>query len=216
MTAVPLRPSRSILAVRGLDTTSQDFRARFWEMAARNGWDVDAIAAVISIESGFKHSAKSPVATASGLIQMIDSTAKSLGIAGGAAAVRSMSAVEQLPWIEKYYRNRFGTRRPRPVDFYLAGWGTGIGQPDSYVLAREDAELTFNGGTHNLYTLNSGLDSDGDGVITVGDLRALIERVQRNAGGRRLDATPSGAGLFWPCLLSLLLVGVMLRRRLPT
>lgn len=185
-------------------------------MATRNGWDVDAIAAVISIESGFSPSAKSPVATASGLIQFIDSTAKALGIPGGAAAVRSMSAVDQLPWIEKYYRGRFGSRRPRPVDFYLAGWGTGIGQPDSYVLAREDAELTFAGGTQNLYTLNAGLDTNGDGVITVGDLRALIERVQARAGGQRLDASPSAAGFFWPCLLSLLFVGVMLRRRLPT
>ncbi len=123
-----------ILAVPGLEGTTPAFRLALWRMAERNGWDVDAIAAVISLESGFRPDAKNPKATASGLIQMIDATARSVGVPDGAEGLRRMSAEEQLPFVETFYKRAFGrSLTPRPVDYYLAGWGSGVGAASSHV-----------------------------------------------------------------------------------
>ena len=177
-----------ILAVPGLESTTPQFRYALWSMAQRNGWDVDAIAAVMSLESGFKPDAKNPKATASGLIQMIDATAKSVGVPGGADGLRRLSAVEQLPYVETFYSRAFGrSLTPRPVDYYLAGWGSGVGGPMSHVLARRDDPLKFNNGTENLYTLNSVLDRNKDGTITVSDIDAHLRARQAKAGGAFVD-----------------------------
>lgn len=174
----------SILDVPGLASTSPAFRAALWRMASDRSWDVDAIATVMSIESGFKPGAKNPNATASGLIQFIDSTARSLGIAGGAAEVRRMSDIEQLPYVAKYYERAGAKSSWRPVDFYLAGWGNGIGAPSSFVLARAG---------ENKYELNKALDRNGDGEIRVSDLESLMAAVASRAGGRRIEVNPSAA-----------------------
>lgn len=177
-----------ILAVPGLESTTPHFRYALWSMAQRNGWDVDAIAAVMSMESGFRPDAKNPKATASGLIQMIDATAKSVGVPGGADGLRKLSAVEQLPYVETFYGRAFGrSLTPRAVDYYLAGWGSGVGAPMSHVLARRDDPLKFNGGTENLYTLNSALDRNKDGTISVSDIDAHMKARQAKAGGAFVD-----------------------------
>lgn len=178
----------TILAVPGLSKMTDSFRAKLFQIAKRNGWDADAMATVISSESAFKHDAKNPYASASGLIQFLDSTAKHLGVAGGAAEIRAMSPEKQLPVIEKFYQRIFKGRTPRLVDYYLAGWGNGFGEPFDHVLARADAPKTYTNGTHNVYTMNAALDVDKNGVITVGDLHNKLMKVQAQAGGNRLKA----------------------------
>lgn len=180
----------SILAVPGLANTTPEFRAALWQMCAANSWDVDSLSAVISAESGFNAAAKNPSGSASGLIQMIDVTARKLGVPNGAAGFRTLSAIEQLPYVEKFYKLQFGKRPPstlRPVDYYLAVWGNGIGQPMSWVCADEAEPRTFNNGTHNRYTLNAGLDVNHDGRIQVSDLAEHVERQKARAQGKRLE-----------------------------
>lgn len=185
----------SILAVPGLGATSAAFRYALLNMAQRNGWDVDAIATVMSLESGFRPERKNPKATASGLIQMIDQTAKAVGVSGGAAALRQMSAVEQLPYVERFYQMTLrGRSHLRPVDYYLAGWGEGVGRDSAHVLARESDPRTFSGGRENKYTLNAALDRNGSGEITVGDLAAHVAAQQSKARGVRLDVFAGDAG----------------------
>jgi len=184
----------SILAVRGLDRTTDRFRHALFDMAKRNGWDVDAIAAVMSNESGFIAAAKNPMATASGIIQMIDSTAKRVGIKGGAAELRTLSAEEQIPYVETFYKMTLGKRSGiRPVDYYLAGWGSGIGQPAGFVLARQSDAKTYNDGKKNLYDLNYGLDRNKDGIITVEDLASLVASIQAAAKGVRIPLVTAGS-----------------------
>jgi Transglycosylase SLT domain len=190
-----------ILAVPGLQNTTPSFRRLLLELANRNGWDVDAIATVISAESGFKADAHSPLEnqTASGLIQMTDATAKSLGIQRGApAGVIALSAEEQLPYVEAYFKRAFAhLERPRRVDYYLALWGNGIGKPLEHVLARKDDERTFNHGKDNLFSLNAGLDRDQDGQIEVSDLDAAMAARQAQAHGQFVevdDADPLEIG----------------------
>lgn len=171
-----------ILAVRGLSETSSAFRSALWDMAKRNGWNVDPIATVMSLESRFKPSAKNPYATATGLIQFIESTAKRLGTT--TAALKNMTAVEQLPFVEKYYKLTGANAAWRPVDYYLAGWGSGIGEPYDHVLATR--------GSH-VYDINAGLDADGNGTITVGDLAKKVSDGMMAAKGKFIPIERSAA-----------------------
>lgn len=169
----------SILAVAGLRGTSPEFRSELFKLAARNAWNVDHLAAAISSESGFKASAKNPMGSASGIIQMINATALSLGIVDGAEGVRRMSAEQQLPYVEKYFQRAFKnlSGAPQRVDFYLALWGARPGLPMSAVLSRAGDKL---------YPLNAALDVDKSGVITVSDLDARLAAVQKRANEERV------------------------------
>lgn len=172
----------SLLDVPGLRSTTPEFQWELWRQANERGYDPDAIATVISFESGFKPDAKNPGSTASGLIQFLDKTAKDLGVPGGAAQIRTMSALEQLPLVMRYFERARARNSWRLVDYYLAVWaGRGMGQPDSAALAERGTPT---------YDLNAGLDRDGDGVITIGDVRARIESRERQAGGRRIEVFP--------------------------
>jgi hypothetical protein len=215
--------SRSILAVPGLAATSPEFRAALWDLAARNGWDVDALAAVMSGESGFRAAVQNPLPgqTATGLIQFIESTAKSLGTT--TAELRKMTAVHQLPFVEKYYRRAFAGKaleRLRPVDYYIAVFqASHVGKPTDFVFARSSDPLTLQNGTQSVYTLNKGLDRDKDGALTVADLVDHVATIQGRAGGKRIDASPvpvSGAQLVVaaaPALLAIGLLGAVLAIR---
>lgn len=181
-----------ILAVPGLANTTAEFRAKLWEMANRNNWDVDAIAAVISNESRFQASIQNPLPgqTASGLIQFTEKTAQSLGIPGGATGVRKLSAVEQLPWVEKYYRSTLPKSIVlRPVDYYLAVFMPAyVGKPSAAIIARATDPKNDRG--QNVYSLNAGLDVDKDGTLTVSDLARKVINALAAAKGARLDADP--------------------------
>jgi hypothetical protein len=175
----------SILDVPGLASTSPAFRAALWRMAADHSWDVDAIATLISFESGFKPDAKNPGSSASGLIQFLDSTARDLGVPGGAAQIRMMTALEQLPYVAKYFERARANEQWRAVDYYLAVWAGGhMGKPSDFVLARPGEPS---------YDLNRGLDRNKDGEIRVSDLESLMAGVASQAGGRRLEVNTSDA-----------------------
>jgi peptidoglycan hydrolase-like protein with peptidoglycan-binding domain len=170
---------RSILAVPGLAKTSPEFRAALWEMADRNGWNVDAIATVMSIESAgtFSPSIKNPYGSATGLIQFTENTARILGTT--TAELARMTAIEQLAYVEKYYKNARISASARPVDYYvvLVGKLPGLGIGTQVV---SDAD----------YAVNKGLDADRDGVITVSDLQTVMQQRASAAHGARVSADP--------------------------
>ena len=112
---------------------------------------------------------------ATGLIQFMPSTAKSLGTSTDALA--KMSAEDQLEYVEKYltpYKGKLGTVR----DAYMAVlYPKAIGKPEWYPL--------FSQGT-TAYQQNAGLDRDKKGVVTVGD---AVARVQQAGGEETAPAT---------------------------
>ncbi|HEX7273139.1 MAG TPA: peptidoglycan-binding protein [Casimicrobiaceae bacterium] len=170
-------PDRTILAVPGLAGTSPGFRAALWEMAAENGFDADAIATVMSSESGFDPSIRNPKGTATGLIQFTEQTARTLGTS--TAELAQMSATDQLPYVAAFYRRMGITSAARPFDYYVVGLGQ-----------RPGLAMTQQVVSDKNYDVNSSLDVDHDGRITVADMAAVFDRVQAKAGGRRLDADP--------------------------
>lgn len=103
--------------------------------AQARGWDADGLLGHISSESGFDPAAKNPYASASGLIQVTDETARALGLRD-AAQVRGMSPEEQLwkvvfPFFEMMGGGKAYTSG---ADYKIAGFGKRPSVPDSAVI----------------------------------------------------------------------------------
>jgi hypothetical protein len=173
----------SLAPVYGASRLTEAERCKLVEVAGRVGADPDLLAAVISLESGFDPSIVNraclsrtgdPNQCATGLIQFLPSTARGLGTT--VAALREMSAWEQLDFVERYYgRSRISV----PGDEYVVTFAPAfVGRPDSTPV--------FSRG-QDAYAQNSQLDLNRDGVITVGELRArVLNRVAAVQGRPRL------------------------------
>lgn len=165
----------SLFALPGIDTVTPAFLCKLVELAARHGWDPNGIALVISEESAFNPTAKNPHSSASGLIQFIDQTAASLGTT--TAAIRAMSAEEQLPLIERFFETSLRGQIPgRIEDYFLSVLGKPnlIGAPDNTTIFVRGSDR---------YAQNRQIDLDNNGVITVGDARAYMRGVLARARG---------------------------------
>lgn len=160
-----------MLNVPGLVKTSASFVNALLSMSSRNGWDPSGIAAVIASESNFNPAAKNPGSSASGLIQFIDSTARSLGTT--TAALRNMGAVEQLQYVERFFQRNMPKLPANIADYKLVVLGRGdlVGAPDdSVVYSGSDPKQAA------AYSANRTLDREGKGYISVGDIRSLMSR----------------------------------------
>lgn len=119
------------------------------------------ILAVMDHESGINAQAENPYSKAIGLIQFIKSTAKSLGTS--LDALKAMSALEQLVYVEKYFKNFTPLRSATDVAaavFYPRAIGD-----MSYIIGRKGEKT---------YDWNAALDKDKKGFITIVDyMRSL-------------------------------------------
>lgn len=95
--------------------------------------------------------------SATGLIQFMNSTAKSLGTTTDALA--KMTVSQQLVYVEKYF-NQWKGRIKNMGDLYMAIlWPIAIGADDADVLWSKVGKYS------QQYAANSGLDINGDGVV---------------------------------------------------
>lgn len=178
-----------MLNVPGLDKTSPEFRSELWRMAQRLGLNADYIAAVMSHESGVNPAATNPKGGATGLIQFMPSTAVVLGTTTD--ALRSMSAEEQLKYVERFFKPVASKIRPGvPGDYLMATFMPAfIGKPADTVL--------FTRGEIG-YEQNAGFDHAGKGTIVIsdvtGDIDALVSKA-RMRPSLEVDTTlPLGSG----------------------
>lgn len=103
----------------------------------------------------FSPSIKSPVSTATGLIQFMKKTA--IGLGTTVEALAKMTVVEQLGWVEKYFLPS-RKKLTNLGDVYMCIiWPAGMGKEDSYVMWRKGDDA---------FLPNKGLDINEDGVIT--------------------------------------------------
>lgn len=145
----------------------QAFRVKVREIADGLSIDPNWLMAVMGFETGYTFSpaARNLGSTATGLIQFIESTARSLGTS--TAQLARMTAVRQLDYVESYYQPYSGRIR-NLGDAYLAVlWPAAVGRPDSYVMWERDS-----GPYQREYAANSGLDVNRNGVITRGEAAA--------------------------------------------
>ena len=107
---LPSQMAKDIVKAYGI---SEDLALAIAETAADLNIDAYALANVINFESGFNPRAKNPTSSASGLIQFIESTAKRLGTT--TAAIRQMSAVQQMDLVRRYFEPFKALRREHSV-----------------------------------------------------------------------------------------------------
>jgi peptidoglycan hydrolase-like protein with peptidoglycan-binding domain len=152
------------------------FRARVRQIAARFAVDPGDLMSVMAFESGetFSPAIRNKLSGATGLIQFMPTTARSLGTTTDALA--AMTAEAQLDYVERYF-----ARQKQPLrtleDLYMAVlWPPAIGQPNATpIFLRGDAR------TGVAYDQNRGLDSNNDGRITKAEAAAFV-RAKRAKG----------------------------------
>lgn len=166
-----VEPRRTLLAIPGIEKTSEAFRAGLVELADRIGIDPDWLSAVMSIESNYRPDVQNPSSHATGLIQFLPSTAKALGTS--VDALKAMTDAEQLPWVEKYLKPFAGHMKAGEDVYAAVFWPAAVGKGSANVIAKDGDKV---------YAANAGLDKDRNGAITNGDLGAHVEA--RLAKGR--------------------------------
>lgn len=152
-----------------------EFLSELQQVAARLGTRPEWLLNVMACESSFVPTARNPLPgqTASGLLQIIRQTAVGLGTTP--AAIRRMTPVEQLQPVEKYF-TPFKGRLNSLTDVYLAVFRGFIvnGGPETVV-----APLNNSSQERQAYSLNKGLDLDGDRRITKEELAMVAFGVGR-------------------------------------
>lgn len=103
---------------------------------------------------------------ATGLIQFMPSTARSLGTT--TTELASMTAEDQLNFVWKYFAPYKGMLKTLSDVYMAILWPRAIGKPEDYVLWQEDSSPTT-------YRQNSGLDIDKDRTITKSEATRKVE-----------------------------------------
>jgi peptidoglycan hydrolase-like protein with peptidoglycan-binding domain len=165
----------TLVPVRGIGNTSQTFRDKVVQIAARLETNPNFLLAVMSFESGgtFSPSVKNQAGSgAVGLIQFMPATAVGLGTT--TEALVRMTAEAQLDFVEKHFK-RFKGRLATLEDTYMAVLlPKAVGKGKDFVLFQRPSVA---------FTQNKGLDIDGDGRITVFDASSKVREVLTAAGG---------------------------------
>lgn len=164
-----------ILDIAGLrQNTSSAFRSALVDTSLSLGLNPSYLAACMAVETGrsFSPSIQNPFTQATGLIQFMPATARAMGTT--IDALKNMDAVAQLAYVARFFRPYLSRIRPNvPGDYYLA-----VFMP-AYI-GRDPSTVLFSAGEVG-YTQNAGLDRNGDGVITVGDVVQTVNNVVADA-----------------------------------
>lgn len=154
------------------------FRAKVTAIANNLSLQPNWLMAVMAFETGYTFSPaeRNQGSSATGLIQFLQSTAIALGTT--TARLARMTAVQQLDWVEKYYRAVPASRIKNLGDAYLAVlFPAAIGRPDAFVMWQRDT-----GQYQREYAANSGLDREKKGYITRGDAVSVVNNSYREGG----------------------------------
>lgn len=131
----------------------------------------------MKMESRVDPAAVNKQSGATGLIQFMPDTARSLGTS--VEALRGMSAVEQLDYVYKYFK-MVGVRPGMDLgDLYMAVFMPKfVGYPDDFVLGQQGGGKVpgTNLSSDLVYKQNKGLDKNKDGSITIADVKSSIQR----------------------------------------
>ena len=203
--------------------TAPDLSPAFYDawtaMARRLGVDPIALARSSFAETGMYR--RHPVNRRAGVWPFIESTLHNLGWQGTAEEFTALPPEDQLQYMERYLQPYAGRLRDDAmvyvVMFLPARLNGALAGDDSFV-------MTSRGDGTNFYEWNPVLDRNGDGVITVGDLRTWMDTQDRGARwatiegelrargatggpGRPSAAIIPGRGSFLPLALAVGLAG---------
>jgi uncharacterized protein YjdB len=151
---------------------TKSFLIKTAKIADKLGVAADDLMTVMCFESDLNHRAVNSVSGATGLIQFMPSTARSLGTT--TSRLKSMQATVQLNYVYRYL-NRYNGKMSTLGDLYMAVlWPKAVGRSDSYVLWSRGSVY---------YSQNSGLDYNHDGRVTKAEtVRTLLAKRKRLIG----------------------------------
>ena len=148
---------------------TDEFYSKVVQISKRLKCDPDELMGVMNSESGINHKAVNKKSKATGLIQFMPDTARSLGTT--TENLKKMTAIEQLDYVEKYLEKQKKA----------AGFSS-----DEQLSAGELYALVFLPGRANrsiltsqgekYYSWNKGLDRNKDGKITVAELDTRVKK----------------------------------------
>jgi peptidoglycan hydrolase-like protein with peptidoglycan-binding domain len=171
-----------LINVPGSENVNTAFKDKVIRIAAALQTDPNFLMAIMSFETGasFSPSQKSFSGSgATGLIQFMPRTARDLGTS--IAALERMSAIEQLDFVEKYFR-QFRGRLQTLEDAYMAVlFPRAIGRGPGFVLFRRPSRA---------YTQNGGLDLNGNGEITAAEATSRVRQRTGLLEPRNVGVTP--------------------------
>lgn len=140
------------------------FKAALEKTASNLGVNPNDLLQIMKRESGVDPHRVNPRGGATGLIQFVPKTARDLGTT--TYALGRMSAVEQMAYVEKYYKN-LGVKPGATLDdlYMYTFYPKAVGKKDSDVVLRRGQDG---------YANNARLDQNKDGIITVADVKNFL------------------------------------------
>jgi len=143
-----------------------EFLPALEKVAANLGVPSKALLGIMKLESRLSPQAVNPTTTATGLIQFMPKTARSLGTS--VQELFNMSGTQQLPYVEKYLKGAGVKPGMNIGDIYLAVfYPAALGKADDHVISTAGKQV---------YNQNKGLDASKDGVLTVADVKQSANR----------------------------------------
>lgn len=140
------------------------FTSRLKDISNRLGIDPNWLMAVMWKESLVNPQAVAPSTGASGLIQFMPATARELGTT--VQAIRTMTAVQQLDYVYKFYKRYAGKLRSYPDLYKVTFFPKMLGKPQNWVLQTDKLPA------ETIAKYNPGIDLDKNKQITVAEFEA--------------------------------------------
>src|SRR5882757_4468211 len=146
---------------------SGPFKSKVIAICTGLGCDPSHLMAAMAFETGesFSPSIKNKASGATGLIQFMASTAKSLGTT--TAALAAMTAVNQLDFVEKYLMPFKGKMNTLSDVYMTILFPKAVGKPEAFVLFASPSTA---------YKQNKGLDLNKDNQITKNEAASLVQK----------------------------------------
>lgn len=140
------------------------FKEKVRKISKDLGIKPDWLMATMKFESGISPSIMNKTSMATGLIQFMPNTAKSLGT--DIYELQKMSNVKQLDYVKKYllpYKNKMSS----PIDVYLSVfYPIAVGKPNNYVIGGSKRSSV-------IASQNSGFDDNKDNKITKKEIEKI-------------------------------------------
>lgn len=169
------------------------FKSKVVSISRKLDVDPNWLMAVMNFESGINPAAQNSRTNATGLIQFMPNTAAGLGTS--VQALKAMSAVKQLDYVDKYLSSYKG-KLVSAIDLYFAVFfPAAMTKPDSYVL--KSAKLSAG----RIASANPGFDLNKNGEITVGEVKAVylgkIPSEYKSLFNKKMDTVEKFARRNW-------------------
>ncbi len=142
------------------------FAEKVKTISAELGIDPNWLMSVMYKESRVNPAAVNKTTNATGLIQFMPDTARSLGTT--ISELAAMSGVQQLDYVRKYYLPYKGRMKSYFDTYIVVFFPAAVGKPDDWVF--ETSRLSRS----KIAQQNKGIDLDGSGHITVGEFKQYL------------------------------------------